>query len=495
MPWSRVREKFRPMKGFMKNSNSAHADSLNSFRGFPPLAGVCSFTESERLGYGVGEAVMHLKCFHWAMRRTWHILISRIASEPVYELKMGYSYHAHLLAEQVTAMRARVGEMREPPLGLDECPDEALDVFFDEILCSGTTLELVVGVYGVALPALSADIRRYIQATNPLVDAPSVRVLKRAAGDIEVMLEWGRQSIEAAALAARNESVTAINARFASHLAAAGGINGQAERKGEPAPSKPDRPFTYDPEPRRDERFPDPFNMSVNAEVMLHGDYPDKVKALMLLYKRIREIDVPEMMASIIMQTPGKPWGYYRDMTRQLWDEARHAMMGQVGFRQLGLDWSKVGIRHTWSYELNTLLSPLERHGVLYFIEQGLMPKKGKRHEWEVARRSEIPLLATFQDFDWADEVLHARVGRDWYVKEFPTPTKAVEFGDKAWASIYARRADYMARGLTRHKNWWPEFYRHACDVLGLEFDPRIAAYQESDLDTRADLEKMGASA
>jgi len=31
--------------------------------------------------------------------------------------------------------------------------------------------------------------------------------------------------------------------------------------------------------------------------------------------------------------------------------------------------------------------------------------------------------------------------------------------------------------------------------VLGLKFDPRIAAYKENDLETRADLEKMGASA
>jgi hypothetical protein len=483
------------MKGNMKNNQPSHNDSINCFRGFPPLAGLCSFAESERVGYSVEEAVAYLKRFHWAMRRTWHILISRIAAEPVYELKMGYSYHAHLLAEQITQIRARVGEMREPPLGLEECPDPALDVFFDEILCAGTTLETVAGIYGVALSALRADIRHYIQTTNPLADVPGIHVLNHAAGNLDAMIAWGNQCIEAAAAASPKESVRVITDYFISHLAAAGGITGRAGRKGEAARRCSNRPFTYDPVPRRDERFHDPFNMSVNAEVMIHGDYPDKVKALMVLYKRIREIDVPEMMASIIMQTPDKPWGYYRDMTRQLWDEARHALMGQVGLRQLGLEWSKIGVRHTWAYELNTLLTPRERHGVLYFIEQGLMPRTGKRHEWEVAVRAKNPLLATFQDFDWADEVLHARVGRDWYVKEFPSPTAAVDFGDKAWASVYARRADYTANGLTQHKNWWPEFYRHACDVLGLEFDPRIAAYKESDLDTRSDLEKMGASA
>jgi hypothetical protein len=51
----------------------------------------------------------------------------------------------------------------------------------------------------------------------------------------------------------------------------------------------------------------------------------------MLYFKRLREIDVPEMMASIIHQTSGKPWGYYRDMTDSSGTRARHAMMGRDG--------------------------------------------------------------------------------------------------------------------------------------------------------------------
>jgi len=47
-------------------------------------------------------------------------------------------------------------------------------------------------------------------------------------------------------------------------------------------------------------------------------------------------VDVPEMMSSIITETTEKPWAYYRDMSRQLWDEARHAMMEGVGFANLG---------------------------------------------------------------------------------------------------------------------------------------------------------------
>ena len=33
----------------------------------------------------------------------------------------------------MSALRKRIGEMREPPLGLDEVPHEALQIAFDEI--------------------------------------------------------------------------------------------------------------------------------------------------------------------------------------------------------------------------------------------------------------------------------------------------------------------------------------------------------------------------
>jgi hypothetical protein len=89
---------------------------------------------------------------------------------------------------------------------------------------------------------------------------------------------------------------------------------------------------------------------------------------------------VPEMMASIIKETKDRPWEYYREMTRQHWDEARHAIMGELGFTRLGIDWSEyTRPPFTWSLALNTQLAPRERHAVLYFIEQGLMPKAGKR--------------------------------------------------------------------------------------------------------------------
>ena len=56
----------------------------------------------------------------------------------------------------------------------------------------------------------------------------------------------------------------------------------------------------------------DLYNQGVNAESFLYSpEFSPRDKTLMMLFKRLREIDVPEMMASIIVETKGKPWGYY----------------------------------------------------------------------------------------------------------------------------------------------------------------------------------------
>ncbi len=222
---------------------------------------------------------------------------------------------------------------------------------------------------------------------------------------------------------------------------------------------------------------------------------PLEPKTLMMYYKRLREIDVPEMMASILAETPGKPWDYTVDMTRQLWDEARHAMMGEVGFVRAGIDWQKfVRVNFTWSLALNTQLNPLERHAVLYFIEQGLMPKTGKRFEWEIGVASGDRFSGMAQDYDWADEVLHARIGRDWYVKDMGDQRQAIEYGDKCWSRVMIDWRSYLDKGLTRHENWWPALYAEWCRVHGRAPEPAVAAYHATYEAARADLQAIDVS-
>jgi len=468
------------------------------YRYLPPLAGVCSMDEAAKPGLSVEECVRRLKRYHYACKRLHQIFTARITAEPLYELKMGFSLHAHLCAEHATALRRRVGEMREPPLGLEAVPDPNLELFFDEILGAPTTEELLLGLYQQAVPALRAALERHVRDTNPLADHPTVRLCRFALLELGDMAKFGAQSIAALGDAPDRQGLADWRSLLDDCLAAAGGLDGAGTPSGKTIPRRHSaKPYQYDRVPKRDHRFPDPYNMGVNAEVFLYDPhFPPEPKTLMMFYKRLREVDVPEMMASIITETPGKPWDYYRDLTRQLWDEARHAMMGEAGFANLGIDWpAKVMINYTWSLALNTQLKPLERHAVLYFIEQGLMPKNGKRFEWEVGLASHNPLAALFQDYDWADEVLHARIGRDWYLKDFDNPQQAVRYGDECWSRVLMNWESWRQQGLTQHRNWWPDLYREACDRWGIAPDPKVLAYSTTYQTVRADLKELTGSA
>ena len=450
------------------------------YKNLPPLAGLCSFEEAMKPGLSIEECTTRLKRIHYAFKRLHEILTARITSEPIYELKTAFAHHAYLCAEHATAIRQRVSEMREPPLGLDEVPHPALEVFFDEIRAAPTTGELLYGLRN-AFRALNSACEAYSAETHPLTDAPSRRLLRFARLELSDTVDFYDS--------ASDQLPPRELFEFGRLLTLAGQLAGTRPSLDLPIVRRHStQPYVYDPIPQRDERFADLWNQGVNAEALLYSpEFAAKDKVLMMLFKRLREIDVPEMMASIVAETPGKPWGYYRDMARQIWDEARHSMMGEVGFVALGVDWTKARITWNWSYRLNTECTPLERHGVLFFIEQGLMPKTGKRYEYEVATDSGLPLAKTIQDFDWADEVLHSQIGRTWYVSQFSNLQEALDFGDKAWSKITSNWASVKEQGLTGHENWWPAIYSQACAAAGVEPNATVLAFAETYEGQRAD--------
>ncbi len=471
-----------------------------SYAGLPTLAGLATMQRaveaqwSDKAQWSVDESTTRLKRLHYVIKRLYETLTARITSEPIYELKTAFSYHAYLCAEQVTLLRRRVGEMREPPLGLDKVPHPGLERLMAEILSAPTTSELLLGVYRIALPAVMQACARLKQDAHPLADAPSIRVAKLIEFELSEALAFGETAIEKLVSEEQLQAAEKWTELLNQALESAGGLDGtQPTNIAVPEPVYSREPFCFVKEPRRDERFQDSFNAGVNPEAFLYDEqFSPRDKTLMMYYKRIRELDVPEMMASILVEIGGEePWEFHEEMIRQLWDEARHAMMGEVGFAAQGLDWRQIPINFTWSRNLNLQLDARERHGVLFFIEQGLMPRTGKRYEWEVGTQSGDPLSALFQDFDWADEVLHAQIGRRWYVPRFSSLNAALDYGDKCWSRVLSHWRMYKEEGLTEHRNWWPELYQQACANWQVPPDPKALAFNHTYEDSRADLQKL----
>ncbi len=513
------------------------------------LAGLCSMEAACKPQGSVAESVAALKRVHYLLKQVSQCLVARIPAEPVYELKTLFGHHAYLLSAQVDRIRGRVAEMREPPLGLERIPDPALAWVMDEVASCRATMPTIHAIYSLVLPYVMREVHDLKARTHPLADAPTVRACRLIEWELEEVLSTGQETDQClSALDEHQPGDFLFDRPDQTHVDAASRLvwdewyasvqqalaiarsNRETDEEAEPdavaivkadavdesgdahSPNNPvddglpPRKFSqaaagdddvparqFECRPCRDSRFSDPYNAGVNAEAFLYDPaFPARDKTLMMFFKRFRELDVPEVMASILVElSEQEPWEFYLEMVRQLWDETRHAMMGEVGFVSTGIDWTQIPVNHTWSMNLNTQLGPRERHGVLFFIEQGLMPKTGKRFEWEVAQQSGCALSAVFQDYDWADEVLHAQIGRRWFVPRFPHLNDALAYGDQCWTQVMSHWDAYKQQGLTQHRNWWPDIYQQACQFWDCAPDPRVLAYSQSYREMRADLQEI----
>lgn len=445
----------------------------------PELAGVATYATAAHIGYTVEENVHRLRRLHWTERRLMDVMLAHLNSTPVWEVKCALALHQWCAAEHAEWLRQRITEMRHPAPPLDEPPDDALNAFLEEVLRAGTTDELLIGVYAVALPALRDAYHRHIQHTNPLVDHPTIRFMRFALAEVAEAIAWGERAIAATSAAT---SAAPWREHLTLYLDGARGIAGDPDidleegdsRRGSSirtmeAPLPPPRaagPFAPDFTPARDDRFHGLYNFEFPPQAVYNAEsVPADERNLALLCKRTLEMDVPEVMASFLYERKNQPWEFYLDYSRQLWDEARHAMMGTVAFEERGVDWTRIPLNVGFSLRLNLHATPEARQILLYAIEQSLMPAEtGKRFEYETAVLAGDELSAHFHDYDWADEVLHAQIGRRALKREGISREEAIRRGEEIHGRTWEALDQYRSR--EPQTNWWPDFVRL---VLGKE--------------------------
>ncbi|MFN3649020.1 MAG: hypothetical protein ACK47B_05510 [Armatimonadota bacterium] len=482
--------------------------------GVPELAGVCTYAEAGKPGLGVDENVALLKRYNWVEARLTDLFLTQLNATPEWEVKGGLCLHVWQDAEHAKWLQERVSEMRHPPHNFHRPPDEALEEWLQEALRSEDTIELLTAVYRVIKPALARAYRAHRERTNPLVDHPTRRILRFVLLEEEESIEWGEAALQALLTTdeARQRSadwqahleampgmrvLESLEAAPESEVPAAGSPESRGDASASPAPvSQPERRSTRPLQPswlpRRDSRF-ESYNYFFPPHwVYAQRDRPADERMLALVCKRLLEMDVPEMMAAIIWKTreealaagQPKPWGYTADMCRQVWDEARHSMLGEAWLAGQGIDFTRVPLNVGFSLGLNTLATPTEAHAALWWIEQGLMPRTtGKAYEWRTARESADPLATLFMDYDWADEVLHVHIGRRWLVKELGSREEAERLGGDAFSRVMAIRRRHGLEGAeqTEQRDWWPELCE---DVLGYRPAPLSAeVYETADED------------
>ena len=415
----------------------------------PPLAGISDYEAATRADLSVDETVATLRRLARIERRTMLVLAAHLSAAPEWEVKCALALHLWQDAEHCGWLRDRVPEMRKPPHYLDRPDDPALEAFFDELVHSRSTRELLTGVYRVLKPSLLEAIDSHIRRANPLADQPTLRLLRFLRLEEREQVEWGE-----AALSALGGADEEWERHLCAYLNAAGGAGGAGERATELPQPRAVESHELVRMPRRDERF---TRLWDSRGKLPYDERPADEINWRMLYVRLTEMHAVELVALTLYEWPDASFDVHRDLARHLWDEARHSMFGEAWFETHGVDWQSVPHDLSFASYPATEYEPHERYALLYAAEHMAMKKTGKRAQYEAAAASGDELAALYQDFDWADEVLHVHLARRVLLAHAYKDSKELdEASERIWEDFdQVPEAD---RRLPR-SDWWDEFY------------------------------------
>lgn len=375
----------------------------------------------DRVGLSVEQSAARLHRIGYLDRQCMRIQAGHMPARPEYEVKGALARGVYRDSVHCDQLRARCRQLRMSVVAFDKSPDPELDKLMDAALGSDSTLKLLTALYAVVKPAQIEAIRRYMSEAQPLVDEPTIHLLQHQLIDREEQVRWGAEAIRELAAAA-DESERAAAARWEealrAQLAAAGGVDGMEPRRPVPPELAPRyEPFRLPERAARDERF---TSSPIKFSGMSFED-SDAGRLRTMMYHRFFEMSPAEAVAVVHFASEGKPWAFYCDTARHLWDEVRHAWFGEAALRLTGENIYETPNWTGW-HDMHRELFTLEElytHLTIAIEKAGMKYPPGKREEWEFCRDTmKHPLMTTFQDFDWADEVVHAGFGQRWVVEE-----------------------------------------------------------------------------
>jgi hypothetical protein len=135
-----------------------------------------------------GRFVATMRYVHvWLMET----LAAWVPTTPEMEVKLLFGEHIWDAAQHADSLGKRTYELRLP-LQHSERPSDAYVRFLADVAALGPTPQRLSAIYDVVLPAFAARQRRYLDETDRLVDAPTVRILERYLADTARMIEAGR---------------------------------------------------------------------------------------------------------------------------------------------------------------------------------------------------------------------------------------------------------------------------------------------------------------
>jgi hypothetical protein len=373
----------------------------------------------------VNDASRTLKRFYVAERQLMRILAGWFIKTSPWEIKYRLAADMWQTTQSADALRARVLELRYPRRDVDKKYDPEVMAFTGELAKAATLRAFIAGVYNVALPALVEEYNAYLRRTDLLDDAPTAYRLPHIITDKLAQIE--RMRLLAATLSGEEDQAVAEWCDYLRrYLASIGGFGGLGERSAAPGdhPCAGRADYHVPMDVRRDERFrPSLYHLP-------HENKYDKAgqkawKRIEMLDKRVamqvwsaishfNEIWAGEIPASVLYELNDQPWDFYLDLTRWVWDESRHSMMGYRAMQGWGWDIPALIPYGHAQYTALIHLPPAQRLALLYYYEEGLLRSGTKQTELKILESAKDDGSIQDMDYDWADEAIHVSYGFKW---------------------------------------------------------------------------------
>jgi hypothetical protein len=382
---------------------------------------------------------------------------SHTTPQLAFKAAFGYQVYDHaqatdLLGERLYQLRS--GRFREEP---------ATDEFArlcEEIWNLDSTIDRLVAVCRVLEPHLVSTYVYHADATDPMADTPTVRLLRQLAAMAQAHVAWGQAALESLTqTAADRQRALTVQADLESKLVECGGVTGQGieshwlafHSAGDAA--KPDRRTKRGKGGYRFAKRCAPLPHPVVEEPFWFSDDPEdfavyqaqdewsvegfRHKFHQLLYG---EVETTDRMGKMLAEFPDLPWPMRMELAHQMWDEARHIEIVAKALEELmGAElgygpWSLV-----WWWMQNED-DPLKRITVTNSWAEANLMQTLRIWRQEAEKRG-YSRIAELSDYLQADELTHVKLATNW-IRDFVKDDQAKSDELVQWGTSAVERIE-----------------------------------------------------
>jgi hypothetical protein len=352
---------------------------------------------------------------------------------PQLAFKAAFGYHVYDHAQAADQLGERLEQLRSRRNSQEPGSDD-FGRLCEAVWNLESTVERLTAVYRVLEPHLVSTYVYHADATDPLTDTPTVRLLRSLAGVGQSHVAWGQAVLDALTQdAAERRRALEVQAELEGRLVACGGVTGtgiethwlafQSARSADKPPRLVKRGgrayrFAKRCSPRDHPLVEAPFWFSDKPEDFTEAyssEDPWSIEGFRHKFHQLLygEVETTDRMGKMLAEFPDLPWELRMELAHQMWDEARHIEIvakaceeelgAQLGYGPWPLSW--------WWMQNET--DPLRRISVTNsWAEANLMPTL---REWrENAEKRGYPRLAELSDYLQADELTHVKLATRW---------------------------------------------------------------------------------